>query len=112
MIDGAGVEQGRRRESSARGASTRSHLGGVERPRYVNIEAFTFTVCAMQALPLLLIPFLVPRGSPNGTAQEMGAGTAVTGARKAAVADEWCPTGGIDEDADVGVSLHQASNVA
>ena len=33
----------------------------------------------MKALPLALIPFLVPAGTPNGTAKEMGAGEAVTG---------------------------------
>ena len=34
---------------------------------------------AARVLPLLLVPFLVPRGSPSDTARAMGAGAAITG---------------------------------
>ena len=53
--------------------------GGVEAPEFENLETFVMTACLMQAIPILMVPFLVPRGSPVGTAQEMGAGRAILG---------------------------------
>jgi len=53
--------------------------GGVEAPVFENLEAFVVTACLMQAIPILMVPYLVPRGSPRGTAQEMGASRAIFG---------------------------------
>ena len=61
------------------GSSLMQAYGGVEAPEFENLETFVMTACLMQAVPILMVPFLVPRGSPVGTAQEMGAGRAILG---------------------------------
>jgi MFS family permease len=61
------------------GSSLLQAYGGVEAPEFENLETFVMTACLMQATPILMVPYLVPLGSPVGTAQEMGAGRAILG---------------------------------
>ena len=60
------------------GAGLQGLFGGIEAPAYENISGFVALSCAMKALPVLLVPFLVPLGTPLDTAKEMGAGKGVT----------------------------------
>ena len=43
-----------------------------------NLASYCLIKSCMRALPVLLVPILVPRGRPSDTAEEMGAGRAVT----------------------------------
>ncbi len=60
------------------GAGLMAILGGVQRPAYDGIAAFMALKSAARLLPLLLVPVLVPRGTPADTAAAMGAGPAVS----------------------------------
>ena len=53
-------------------------FGGVAKPEFHNLGPYVATRSCMRVLPALLVPYLVPAGSPAGTAMEMGAGSAVT----------------------------------
>jgi hypothetical protein len=48
------------------GAALLRSLGGVEPPGFQNIELLVFLRSCCRALPIFLIPFLVPDGSPEG----------------------------------------------
>ena len=48
-------------------------FGGVEAPEYENLGLYIWVKFVMRFLPVLLVPFLVPRGCPADTAKEMGA---------------------------------------
>jgi len=61
------------------GASILELFGGVRAPEFRNLVPYVLMQSVAKALPILLIPLLVPRGTPGGTAKEMGAGPAVTG---------------------------------
>ena len=61
------------------GAGLIELYGGVEAPEFDNLTAVITVSCFCKALPIVLVPFLVPKGTPMGTAREMGAGEAVTG---------------------------------
>ena len=59
------------------GSSLIALLGGISRPAYHNIETFMFVKSAFRLLPLMTVPFLVPKGTPADTAEAMGAGGAL-----------------------------------
>ena len=48
-------------------------FGGVKAPEYDHLVSYVATRSALRALPLLLVPHLVPRGSPADSAAAMGA---------------------------------------
>ena len=52
-------------------------FGGVEAPGFEGLAPYVVTRTLIGTLPILLVPFLVPRGTPLDTALEMGAGAAV-----------------------------------
>jgi hypothetical protein len=47
-------------------------------PEYVGLSSYITLRSAMRALPILLVPILVPRGCPNDSSKEIGAGAAIT----------------------------------
>ena len=53
-------------------------LGGVKKPDYDRLPEFVLIRSLCRLLPLALIPFLVPRGTPADSASAMGAGSAIT----------------------------------
>jgi hypothetical protein len=63
-------------------------LGGVQKPDFDNIEAYILVRSLMRALPLLLIPSLVPAGGPKDSAQKLGAGVALGAGEEPPVADD------------------------
>uniref|UniRef100_A0A7S0J6I0 Uncharacterized protein n=1 Tax=Calcidiscus leptoporus TaxID=127549 RepID=A0A7S0J6I0_9EUKA len=54
-------------------------LGGVRPPAFARLQEYIVLRSLMRIIPVLLVPALVPRGSPRDTAREMGAGAAITG---------------------------------
>ena len=52
-------------------------LGGVESPQFENIELWAVLRALCSVLPILLVPVLVPPGSPRG---DVGAAAAPSGA--------------------------------
>ena len=70
------------------GAGLLALFGGVARPDYPHMEGLVALSCALKLLPIALVPFLVPEGTPSGTAKEMGASAAVTGEAASASAGE------------------------
>lgn len=81
-------------------------LGDVPPPTFPNLELLVFISCACKALPILLVPFLVPTGTPMDTAKEMGAGANITG--EMLTADESTHGGG-SEEANNGVAMRPAA---
>jgi hypothetical protein len=59
------------------GSGMLSVFGGVEAPEFNHLGFFVVLRSLTRALPLLLIPFLVPTGTPSDDAKTMGAGAAV-----------------------------------
>ena len=54
-------------------------LGGVAAPDFDRLPDYIFWRSCARVLPIMLVPLLVPRGSPSDTAESMGAGIGVTG---------------------------------
>ena len=54
-------------------------MGGVEAPGFANLPEYIAVRSLARLLPMLLIPYLVPDGTPAETAEAMGAGIGVTG---------------------------------
>ena len=52
----------------------------ITKPNYERIGAFMVIKTACRLLPLLTVPFLVPRGTPADSAAAIGAGAGVVGA--------------------------------
>ena len=63
-------------------------FGGVQKPDFDNIEVYILVRSLMRALPLLLIPGLVPAGGPKDSAQKLGAGAALGAGEEPRVADD------------------------
>jgi hypothetical protein len=61
------------------GSSLLKYLGNPSKPGYEGIATYSFVKSLMRALPVLLVPFLVPNGSPADSAAALGAGINVTG---------------------------------
>lgn len=91
------------------GSALLQAYGGVEAPEFEHIEAFVMTSCLMKATPILMVPFLVPRGSPVGTAKEMGAGAAITGDSPDALPAEITSGGRTAKDVELTNSSSQAA---
>ena len=53
--------------------------GGVQPPEFENLAPFVLTKVLIGITPVLLVPFLVPKGTPHDSAIGMGAGKAVGG---------------------------------
>jgi hypothetical protein len=51
----------------------------VQPPDFEHLGGYVLTRTIIGITPILLVPFLVPRGTPHDTAIAMGAGKAVTG---------------------------------
>ena len=60
------------------GSSMLKLFGGVSKPDYDGIATYCLLKSLMRLLPLMLVPLLVPAGSPADTAVAMGAGKGVT----------------------------------
>jgi len=55
------------------GSALLRFFGGVEAPAFERLGAYVFTRTLIGATPILLVPLLVPRGTPQSTAAAMGA---------------------------------------
>jgi len=63
-------------------------------PEFEGLTSYITLRSALRLLPILLVPFLVPRGRPSDSAKELGAGQAIT-----AEADE--EEQGVEEKTDL-----------
>ena len=52
-------------------------FGGVAKPEFDQLAPYVATRSFMRVLPVLLVPWLVPAGTPADTAREMGASSAI-----------------------------------
>jgi len=62
------------------GSGVLKALGGVTKPDFAGLTSYVLLRSGMRILPLLLVPFLVPLGTPRDTAEEMGAAAGVMSA--------------------------------
>uniref|UniRef100_A0A7S4ERM5 Uncharacterized protein n=1 Tax=Chrysotila carterae TaxID=13221 RepID=A0A7S4ERM5_CHRCT len=60
------------------GAEMLEIFGGVHAPDFENLELYVLIRTLMRLLPLALIPFLVPPGSPNSSATELGLAASIS----------------------------------
>ena len=84
-------------------------FGGVTKPDFHELAPYVATRSFMRLLPALLVPWLVPAGTPADTAREMGASSAVAAASVGSGA-----SGSDSEDLDVfaeGSSAHASTAV-
>lgn len=63
-------------------------LGGVDKPDFNGLTNYVLLRSALRILPLLLVPVLVPRGTPRDTAEQMGAAAGVMGPEGSSDMDE------------------------
>ena len=70
-LSSTGVSNFGRSAADYLGSGLLQMLGGVSAPAYDHLTEYVLVACSMKALPLFLIPLLVPHGSPRDTAKEI-----------------------------------------